>query len=469
YADPRTGTTSLEGGTLYTTELRPVTGPGLPPTGSRQAFHVAEAGGPVLINPFADPDAVNLDTVSRTGGRVLNGGRVVRNIPMKLQLSTPSYNRVRVLMDAVNTVFPREPKQLDETAHGESDETIKITVPPSYRDRPQEFVELLMHTSIYQAGAEATAMSTKRLLLANPGSAQDASWRWEALGKRVIPVIQDLYDFSEELPRMAALRAGARLNDALVVPPLIEMANSASLDTRLRAIRLLEDAGFNPRIDLALREMLDDDAVDVRLAAYEALITRNDPLMRHYDVNGRFMLDIIPSRIPMIYVTQTGEPRIAVFGTGLEIPRPILAEAWSGRFMIRGQADNPNLEVYYRAADAPQGLIQLVGPKLDEFIVFLGHRASADEPKPGLDMSYGQVVGILHRLWRDKHLAVDFKAEQDRVLAAILRREKDVAITERPEFGDERSDPDFDFLDPNAGGPPSGDLGSIEMPPLPSR
>ena len=46
-ADPRTSTTSLEGGQLYTTEMRP--GPLM--AGSLQAFALAESSGPLFINP----------------------------------------------------------------------------------------------------------------------------------------------------------------------------------------------------------------------------------------------------------------------------------------------------------------------------------------------------------------------------------------------------------------------------------
>ena len=53
YADPNTGTTSLEGGRLFTTDLRP--GPLM--VGSRQAAIIAEGNGPIFINPFSNPSA----------------------------------------------------------------------------------------------------------------------------------------------------------------------------------------------------------------------------------------------------------------------------------------------------------------------------------------------------------------------------------------------------------------------------
>jgi hypothetical protein len=53
-------------------------------------------------------------------------------------------------------------------------------------------------------------------------------------------------------------------------------------------------------------------------------------------------------------------------------------------------------------------------------------------------------VGALYQIWRQEYINADFKAEQDRVLAAILRQQQSAPIEARPEF----SDPDFDFLQP---------------------
>ena len=59
-------------------------------------------------------------------------------------------------------------------------------------------------------------------------------------------------------------------------------------------------------------------------------------------------------------------------------------------------------------------------------------------------MTYGEVVNVLYELWRAKAIKIDFKAEQDRLLAAILRLKEDESAEERPEFGD----PDFSYLEP---------------------
>ncbi len=120
YADPRTGTTSLEGGRLYTTDLRP----GALQVGGGQTFALAAASGAIFVNPFAEPNATSFDTVDRNSGRILNGGVVLKDMPLKLQLITPSHARAAQIQNAINTRFPKERGQRDPTARGESDELI---------------------------------------------------------------------------------------------------------------------------------------------------------------------------------------------------------------------------------------------------------------------------------------------------------------------------------------------------------
>ncbi|MEM7229244.1 MAG: flagellar basal body P-ring protein FlgI, partial [Planctomycetota bacterium] len=436
YADPRSGTTSIEGGRLYTSELRP----GQLSASSRQSFPLAEAYGQVYVNPFAEPGGGTRDTINRTTGRILNGGEVLEDMPLKLRLARPSHTRAAAVVTAVNARFVQEPGQRDPTARGESDETIEVAVPPSYRDRTLEFVELLRHTSLYSRGQEALAISIKRTVEANPAMWESASWRWQAMGKKVLPAIRDLYDSADERPRRAALRAGARLNDALVVPHVISMAEASSRTARLEAIELLGDMGIFPRVDRALRGLLNDPDVEVRLAAYEASVDRRDPFLNRIPVADKFVLDLIESDYPMIYITQRSQPRIAVFSPSMEIVRPLTANAWSNRLIIK-EYGTSELEIYYRRQDSNNGYVEHINANVPELIQFFGHEPSPDSPRSGLGLTYGEVVGALHAIWKQKYLTADFKTERDRILRAIMDRETNTEIRQRPLF---ESNPDGD-------------------------
>jgi hypothetical protein len=81
-------------------------------------------------------------------------------------------------------------------------------------------------------------------------------------------------------------------------------------------------------------------------------------------------------------------------------------------------------------------VIDRVKPDLGSLIGYFARRPTPDRPEAGLNFSYSETIGALHELWRLKYVACDFRAEQDRILAEILRDdpgERDL----RPEFNDQ--------------------------------
>ena len=431
FALPGSTTSSLEGGRLYTTELRP----GPLATGSRQAFALAKAKGPIFINPFVEPGKSTTSAINALSGRILEGGSTQKNMPVKLRMATTSHARTATVQQAINSNFPREPGQKDETARGESGDSIAITVPPSHADETERFMKLLQHTSLKVGAVEASSQAVRRALLANPGGAESAKWRWFALGPKAVPMIHDLYDYPEEAPRLAALSAGAQLDDALVVPYIMDIAEkSTSKARRISSVRELGNMGNNPRVDIGLRKLLNDDDVDIRLAAFEALLKRGDPIITEVPINENFVLNIVPSNTPMLYIAQSGTPRIVLFDSETTINTPLTLNAWSGQLMMKADLDDEELQVFYRQNDDPRPVIVLAPTTVRGLVNFLGHKTSVNDPEQGLGMSYGQVIGALHQLWLQKYISCDFKAEQDRILAAILAFESEQESVERPEF-----------------------------------
>ena len=460
---PGSDVTSLEGGRLYTTDLRP--GPLL--IGSRQSRITAEAKGNIFINPFVEPGSTRGDAVNRLVGRILDGGTTTEDIPLKLKLATSSHTRARTIQSAINSTFPREPRQSSETARGENADSIELTVPPSFSGKTEEFIQLVRHLPLDVTASEATALAVRRAVVANPGTAEAATWRFRALGKRALPIIQDLYTYSEEEPRLAALRAGAALNDPLAVGPLLEIARTGTIENRIKAVELLGDMGFNPDVDLGLRPLLNDPEVDVRLATYDALYKRRDPVISRLTIDEKFDVAVVPSETPMVYVVQSGRPTIAVFGSELAVERPLTISAWSNRLMIKADAGDEELQVFFRSNAGGNPELQLASPVLADLIPFLGHTTTVERPMPGLGLSYGETIGAIHQLWRRGYLKGDFKAEQDRILAAIRRNQTEQEAAERPDFEplDEADDPNRVRLTPDPNAPRMSDLGSLEPPP----
>lgn len=430
---PGTSTVSLEGGRLLIADLRP--GPLF--TGSKQPFPIGEGAGSIVINPFVEPNATQRDSINRTSGRVLDGGLVNRDMKLKLRLHTPSHSRAETIQNTINTYFPRETKQKEETAHGRSADTIDLSVPPSFAKRTAEFAELIRHTPLSVDNPEQTAMAIRRALLANPGAAGAASWRWQALGKRSLPMIQDLYEYPEEQPRFAALNTGAKLNDMLAVQPLMQMARTSdSITFRSDAIKLLGRMGVNAEIELGLRELLDDKDVEIRLAAFEALDKRRDPHIVGIEMGRKFILNIVPSKYRMIYVAQSGQPRIVIFGEDLTVKRPMTLFTWGGRLIIKADEGDKFLEVFYRERPEMAQVVDRAKPDVGSLIGYLARRATPDRPESGLNLTYSETISAVHELWRSKYIECDFRAEQDRILAEVLRDDKGEKDL-RPEFAPE--------------------------------
>ncbi len=438
FAAPGTATTSLEGGTLWQTELRP----GALLVGSREASAMAAAKGSIIINPFADMAGSSAADVNRLSGRIISGGVCAKDMPIRLVLATPSHSRARLIVGAINSNYPREPKQRGETAQGMSGEMIEVHVPPSWHDRSDQFVDLLRHTSIHVGPIDATATAIAKAVTNNPGAANAASLRWEALGKKSLTAVRGLYDYAEEQPRFCALQAGARLDDPTAVVHLLELARSGSAELRVPAIKLMRRMSVNPAIDLGLRPLLNDSDVDVRLAAYEVLRDRRDPIIQSQMVGKKFRIDVVPSTYPMVYVAQTGTPAIVVFDENLTLKTPLTLRAWDGDLMVKADAGSDTVEVFYRRVKGAPAIIDKVGTSLPELTRFLGHSMDPAHPAPGLGMSYSQTIGALHALFADGDLPGVFKVEQDRLVAAIAKVGQEAERDERPEFVEDEAPPD---------------------------
>src|SRR5690606_8772679 len=129
--------------------------------------------------------------------------------------------------------------------------------------------------------------------------------------------------------------------------------------------------------------------------AFEALVKRHDPSLRKLPADGKFDLYLVPSQRPLIYLSQTGRPTLAVFGEDLEIERPITFRTWENRLMMKADLGDDQIEVFYRPMRSDRAIILDAPVSLTGFIQFLAHRTSVEDPRPGLDLSYGETVGAL--------------------------------------------------------------------------
>ena len=426
---PGTSTSSLEGGRLYTTRLyEGLVRPAAPVTES-----VAEASGALFLNPYADPALAGEQSVYRTVGRVLNGGVVTDPAVIMLALDAPSHSRVRAVAEAINTRFPQARAE-PPTAKGMNEEAIEINIPPQFRRDPVEFFQILSRVRVDQSFPEEAARRYVEALKEQPELAEELARCLRALGPKSIPFLRELYGYAELRPRMAAVEAGAKLGDLTVQRALEELAQDGPPGIRTRAIRLMGELGVDPEINLFVRERLDSDDVDMRIVAYETLEKRADPLVERTKMGEKFVVDVVPSSLPMVYVTLQREPKIVLFGGDIELRQPVFASIWEDRLMVSAEETDPGMRVFYRDYRGGESSIGQIRPSMMELLRFLSHRTTPEEPAPGLDLSYAEVVGALSGLLRKGIAPAQFVPESDKLQLELVRLRQTESGEERPEF-----------------------------------
>lgn len=460
---------SLEGGTLWTTEMQ--IGPS-EPFGGYQRTRIAEAKGPVFVNPFADP-ALDAGTGMLNVGRVLNGGTVTQPLEIAISLDNPSHLRARSIAAAINTRFPQSPRDRSPTARGMNDSTVALRVPAEFTENPSDFLQMVQHLPIdFRVPREQYALRFVRAIEEQPGLAGELTWALKALGPDALPEVRKLYDSTELTLRRAGLNVGAFFGDPRAIAPLTRMAESGPSLQRSEAIVLLAEVEGGPATDRFLRGLIDDADPLVRVAAYETLAERAERdqqqrmLAQQYDlasstgrtlsdaevqlasqlwlpgnslqgierrvVGKNFLIDRVPAGDPLVYVTQQGEPRVALFGEA-KVRRPVFATAWSDRLMVASDGPEDPVRVYYRDYQTDRVTVRQVPADLGEFVQFLAHKPTPEDPRPGLGLSYSEVVGALHALWKADGITGEFTTQQDRLLASLLEATRGMQVEERPE------------------------------------
>lgn len=445
---------SLEGGRLWTTDLQLGQAK---PMGGPKGRVIAQANGPIFINPFSDPGKEGAG-VTTTVGRILDGGVMTSPMALEIVLDNNFHTRTKAMASAINSRFPEETPERAPVARGRSGQTIDISVPEQERANPTDFLTLVQFVQI-DGPITRYAQRYVEAVKSEPFLANDLSWAMEALGEQALPIIRELYDYNEVVPQFAALRAGASLGDPLAAQALMRMAREGRGAERLEAIALLGRVSAGPQIDLTLRDLLNEKPLLVRVAAYEALagraerarlnrlwreqLTNPDPnairlsqsqlqVLAESDIPGGsiqgisrkrlgdgFFLDRVEGGDGLVYITQQGTPRIVIFGTDPKLVTPLFVSAWSDRLMLNATEENGPINLFYRDWKTGSITTEIVEPDLPKLIEFFAHTPTPEDPRPGLGMSYSEVVGALYAIHKAGAMNCNFATERDRLMAAL--------------------------------------------------
>lgn len=433
----QTQTTSLAGGTLWTTELAI---DGANPA-MRFSRPLAEANGPIYLNPFDDRTDAQDSQEQLRSGVVIAGGSVTQPRRLDLVLNQPSWIRSRAIADRINERFGAAPKERIQTANAQTDLLIKLAVPERFSKEPGVLLELIAHLYINRGVnfEQRKARDLVEVLREQPDQARPVMLAWRALGKTIQPVLRDLYEDPDLEMRLSALEAGTWLEDERASRYLQDLAEHPDPSVRTRVAQALVYLPKSLRGSRTLRDLLDDEVRGVRLAAYESLARINDvTVLNRYGIQGpggelKFIIDQVPAEKPLVYITQEYFPRLVIFGPDLGFDTPTVARLWDNHLMIRAPGPDQAMQVYYQRPEDTAGRTYEAVPTVATLAYLLGHRPSDEDPQTGLDLSYSQVVDAVYHLCRQGHVPAPVEVRESALAQLIDRYENQPIEGVRPE------------------------------------
>jgi hypothetical protein len=413
---PVTQTRNLDGGLLMPTELKRATGsePIIVP-GRTGGKVMATSGGAVFLNPFLDIGKPS-DKGKLRAGRIIGGGVSLEARAVIVQLYQPDHGRLRRLRDRINERFPVGPGGV-EAAKGIGNQIIELTVPAAYRDDIDHFTQLVMHLPMVGTGGqvEQHALRVGAMMEGATLRHEDLAMILEAMGQPAEGVLRSLYTSANPIAAYFAARTGLRLGDAVAVDAMLKHASSSS-KYQIQAIEELGRRREVYRAGALLRSLLDDENNMVRLAAYEALLRRNDPTISSLNMDNDFTIDIVPStRDFMIYARQSGHARIALFGKRMPVTCPMFYNAPDDLLTVNARAGDKQLTMFRKVPRTGQLSSRFYCDFLIvDMITLWGKRAEmgVDQQVQGMGLTYGQIVGSLSRMCKEGDIPARFVLQE---------------------------------------------------------
>jgi len=180
-----------------------------------------------------------------------------------------------------------------------------------------------------------------------------------------------------------------------------------------------------------LRQLREEARVVLPGSSLQGIARR--PVMGQLGAEPVLTLDWAPFGSPLVYVTMHAQPKITLFGERVRLKSPLTLTTWNDRLMIVSDRDNPEYRVYFRHPQSGHATAWTFSGDVAELIAFLARHPIDGEDRPGLALSYSEIVGALAALHKAGGLDADFTTERDRLAGQILAATAASRGEQRPE------------------------------------
>ena len=392
----KTQTTSLGGGSLYTTELKE--------TSRFTAFDtyaktIATANGPVL-------------TLAADSQKycVLGGGQAQKSAPISLLLIEPNFRTAAVIRNRINERFG------PGTANAVSNAQIQISFPTAYRNNKTKFLRLILALYLSEQDQQKNRRIDELIgQLQTESDKLPVEIALEAIGRPVLDKLNNLLEHDNPDVRFSAARTMLNVGDKRALKVMQKVISDPQSPFRLQAVDAVGQNAGNRDVAVLLAPLLDEKQLDVRLAAYEQLIALNSHLIKRTNVANSFFLDRVLCGGPKtIYVYRKDCPKVILFGSPIycEKGKDIFVESETGDITINARPGDKYVSVIRRHPNRPKVIGPLsAGYELGEVILTLCQDAETERsvnPRPGLGIAYSQLIELLEKMCRSQAVIAEF-------------------------------------------------------------
>lgn len=394
----RTQTTSLEGGHLYTVDLKAITRiAGTELNSKIQDYSLfskilATAQGSVFVDKLDGPSP------NGVAGYVLGGGRAIENVRLSLVLNQSNYMAASTIRNRLNERFG------SGIAKALSPSEILLKIPAKYTDDKQRFLEMIR--LLYLAENYDLQQKRIRMLTQNLAESEEklaAEIALEAIGKAAATELSALLKSTDRKTRFHAARCILMIGDDRGLAVLRSISRDKNSPRRIEAIKAIGSGARRKSAIAILSRLLGDTDFKARLAAYEQLRKLEDISISKMVVGGDIVVDSVVYRGPkVVYVSRAESPQIILFGSPIFCQRDIFVKSDDGSIVVNAAAKDKYISLLRKHPTRPK----VIGPlrstfKLTDVISSLADSAVAEKTtrsRPGLGVPYSDLIALLRRM-----------------------------------------------------------------------
>ncbi len=389
-------TTSLAGGTLYTTDMKELSRFLAFNKNSRFAAYfqsIATAGGSVFIDRSSNTSPVNENV-----GYVLAGGTARDDVQIAIMLLSPNYHTANAIRNRLNGRFG------PGTAKAVSPEEILLQIPQKYGHQKTRF--LAMVSALYVSNSEQ--LHRQRIAgliedLRRDRQAEATATALEAIGKTVADDLAGLLNADRQSVRFYAGKTLLNLGDDRGLWVLREIIADKNSEYRMAAIEAIGYSAKRKDAIATLADLLPEKSLEVKLAAYEHLQRLEDTSVSTALAGSGILMDKVACSGPkIIYVRLSDSPRIVLFGDPIRCEKNffvnlpdlgIIINAQEGERFVSMLRNFPNrarpigpIKSTFKVSDVIRTLCADTDVRGD------------NRKRPGLGVSYGDTAAILKHM-----------------------------------------------------------------------